>query len=99
MTTPSQMKSIDVQETSRINIPRLAAAGGFTAAIAFVLCWLGTFVPFPSPTHAFISLFTAADVSSARALSEGALWSLLFGGLLGGLFGLVYNGTTRLGRA
>ena len=98
MTTPSQMTSMDVQETPRISIVRLAVAGGFTAAIAFVLCWLGTFVPFSSPTHAFISLFTAANVSSARALGEGALWSLLFGGLLGGLFGLVYNGTARLGR-
>jgi len=81
-----------------LSVARLTVAGGATAAIAFVLCWLGTLVPFASPTHAYISLFTSADVSSVQALGEGALWSLLFGALVGALFALVYNAAAPLAR-
>ena len=75
----------------RNGVLRLTAAGGFTAAIVFVLCWLGTFVPFGSPTHAYIGLFTPATASSIDALLQGTLWSLLFGGLVGAVFAIVYN--------
>lgn len=81
-----------------LGVPRLFVAGGATATIIFVLCWVGAFIPFSSPTHAYISLFSSADTSSGRALMEGALWSLLFGSLVGGLFALVYNATAPLGR-
>ena len=77
---------------------RLLVSGAATALAAFVLCWLGTFVPFSSPTHGYITLFTTAPANSASALAEGGLWSLLFGGLVGGLFALIYNATARLGR-
>lgn len=81
-----------------LSVPRLATAGGITAAVVFVLCWLGTFVPFSSPTHAYISLFTTADIRSGQALAEGGLWSLLFGALVGAIFALIYNATATLGR-
>ena len=81
-----------------LSVSRLILAGGATAAIVFILCWVGTFVPFSSPTHAYISLFTNADVSSVQALVQGTLWSLLFGALVGGLFALVYNAAAPLGR-
>jgi hypothetical protein len=76
----------------------LLIAGGATAAIVFVLCWVGTFIPFSSPTHAYIGLFTNADVSSVQALAEGTCWSLLFGALVGAAFALIYNATAALGR-
>jgi len=76
---------------------RLLVAGGVTAAVVFVLCWVGTFIPFSSPTHAYISLFTPAPVNSAEALAEGTIWSLLFGALVGALFALIYNATAALG--
>ena len=81
-----------------IGVTRLIVAGGLTAVVAFALCWLGTFVPFSSPTHAYISLFTTAPVNSATALIEGAMWSLLFGALVGGLFAVIYNLTSGLDR-
>ena len=81
-----------------LSVTRLFVSGGITAALVFVLCWLGTFVPFSSPTHAYIGLFTLADQSSVQALAEGAIWSLLFGALSGALFALVYNATRALGR-
>ena len=81
-----------------VGILHLVATGAVTAALVFVLCWLGTFVPFSSPTHAYIALFTAAPVNSIGALVEGGLWSLLFGGLVGALFALVYNATAALDR-
>lgn len=81
-----------------LSVPRLIVSAGIAAALLFVLCWLGTFVPFSSPTHAYIGLFTLADESSVQALVEGGVWSLLFGGLSGALFALVYNATGALGR-
>jgi hypothetical protein len=75
----------------RIGVLRLAVAGAVTAAVVFVLCWLGTFIPFSSPTHAYIGLFTPAEMNSVAALCEGAAWSFLFGGVSGGLFAWIYN--------
>jgi len=77
--------------THRIGVLRLAVAGAVTAALVFILCWLGTFVPFSSPTHAYIGLFTPAQMNSFLALCQGAAWSFLFGGLSGALFAWVYN--------
>lgn len=80
-----------VSVAHRLTVTRLAVAGGVTAALIFVLCWIGAFIPYSSPTHAYIGLFTSADLKSTAALAEGSLWSLLFGGLSGGLFAFVYN--------
>lgn len=81
-----------------VNAARLAIAGGVTAAAVFVLCWLGTFIPFSSPTHAYITLFTNEDISSGLALVEGACWSLLFGAIVGAVFAIIYNATGALDR-
>ena len=81
-----------------VSVTRLLIAGGATAAVVFVLCWVGTFVTFSSPTHAYIGLFTNAEISSGQALVEGTLWSLLFGGLVGVVFVLIYNATEAIGR-
>ena len=75
----------------RIGVFRLALTGAITAAFVFVLCWLGTFVPFSSPTHAYIGLFTPFPMNSFAALCQGIGWSFLFGGLSGALFACVYN--------
>jgi hypothetical protein len=75
----------------RIGVARLAFALGVSAAAIFVLCWLGTLLPFGSPTHAYIALFTPAPIQSIQALFEGTCWSLLFGLLSGAVFALVYN--------
>lgn len=59
---------IEARESHSLSIARLAAATGIAAAVIFVLCWLGTFVAFSSPTHAHITLFTTADIGSALVL-------------------------------
>lgn len=98
MATGSMASQEIETRSNRLGVRRLIVATGLTAATAFVLCWIGMFIPFSSPTHAYIGLFTAAEPRSALALAEGTLWSLLFGGLLGGLFALIYNATAPLGR-
>lgn len=75
----------------RIGILRLSATIGVAAGLIFVLCWLGTFITFSSPTHAYISLFTNAEARSVAALIEGVLWSFLFGVLSGALVAALYN--------
>lgn len=85
------------REAHTLSALRLATAGGITAAVLFLLCWLGTFLPFSSPTHAYITLLTNAEMSSGLALVEGLCWSLLFGLLSGAVFALVYNATASLG--
>lgn len=77
---------------------RLALTGAISAALVFVLCWLGTFVPFSSPTHAFIGLFTPAEMNSGNALMQGTLRSFLFGGLSGVMIAWVYNALGGLDR-
>ena len=76
---------------TRIGVIRLGAATGLSAAVILILCWLGTLLPFSSPTHAFIALFTPAAVGSVKALIEGACWSFLFGLLSGFVFASIYN--------
>ena len=84
--------------THRIGVLRLALTGAITAASVFVLCWLGAFIPFSSPTHAYIGLFTPAEMSSVSALAQGISWSFLFGGLSGAVLAAVYNALGRLER-
>ena len=79
-----------------VSVIRVAVATGIALAVIFILCWIGTLVPFGSPTHAYISLFTNADISSGRALFEGICWSALFGLLSGAVFALIYNATAAL---
>ena len=83
---------------TKLSLRRLVAAGGITSAAVFVLCWLGTFVPFSSPTHAYIALFTQSPVNSVQALVEGSIWSLLFGALVGAVFVIAYNSLASLER-
>jgi len=89
---------IEMKMTRRLGVTRMLAAGGLTAGAIFVLCWLGTFIPFAGATHDYIGLFTSADVSSPTALAEGLCWSLLFGALVGAAFALTYNATAALDR-
>lgn len=98
MVALSPASPIEGERGRTLSVMRLLIAGGFTAAVVFVLCWVGTFLAFSSPTHAYISLFTNADISSGRALAEGTLWSLLFGALVGATFAFIYNATAPLGR-
>jgi hypothetical protein len=79
-------------------VVRLLVTGAVTSAVIFVLCWIGTFIPYTSPSHAYIGLFTNAEISSVRALIEGGLWSVLFGGFAVALFALVYNSVAGFAR-
>jgi hypothetical protein len=89
----AQMPLTKVEEslTSKIGVFRLAATIGVASAAIFTLCWAGTFLSFASPTHAYIGLFTTSGTQSVQALIEGGTWSLLFGGLSGGLVAVFYN--------
>lgn len=98
MATAHSGSLVEERPSHSVSIARLAAATGITAAVIFVLCWLGTFVPFSSPTHAYISLFTNAEISSSLALAEGVCWSLLFGLIVGAVFAIIYNATAPFGR-
>lgn len=94
--TPPTREALGV--TQKVAVLRVAMATGLSAAIVFVLCWVGIFIPFSSPTHAYISLFTSAAPASLQALGEGSCWALLFGLVAGAVFAFVYNLCGRLGR-
>ena len=98
MATTSMASSAVERRSSQLGVGRVTVATGLTAAAVFVLCWIGIFIPFASPTHAYVGLFTAAEPKSIFALCEGTFWSLLFGALVGGLFGLIYNATASMDR-
>jgi hypothetical protein len=67
-------------------------------AVLMVLCWIGAFVPFSSPTHAYINLFTPGELHSVRALLEGTAWALLFGLVAGVVLATAYNLMARFER-
>ena len=92
---------IDGQATGgrqTVSVARLLVTGAVTAGMIFVICWIGTLIPFSSPTHAYIGLFTNAEINSGAALAQGTVWSVLFGGLSGAVFAVVYNATAGLRR-
>lgn len=93
----SELPYVD-SRSHRIGVMRLAATLGVGAALIFGLCWLGTFIPVSSPTHAYIGLFTSAQPDSGAALLEGSVWSFLFGALAGAVMAALYNLFGRLDR-
>lgn len=82
----------------RIGVLRLALTGGLASTAFFVLCWAGAFLPIGPATHLYLQLFTGADISTARALLEGACWAAAFGLIAGTLVAVIYNALGRLER-
>ena len=82
---------MNINATRRLSVPRVALAAGAGLAVLMVLCWLGAFLPFGSPTHAYVSLFTPAELTSVQALLEGTFWSLGFGLIAGAVLATAYN--------
>jgi len=85
------LTTIEQRSSGHIGVVRLAATAGVAAGVIFILCWVGTFISFASPTHAYIGLFTDAESQSVQALVEGGIWSLLFGLLSGAMIAGLYN--------
>lgn len=83
---------------SKLSVARFAAAGGLTAAILFVLCWVGAVIWPAAVTHAFVTLFTPAPIQSGLALGQGACGALLFGLLAGAAWAISFNVTAGLER-
>jgi len=84
--------------THQMSVLRVSAAAGIGLAVLMVLCWVGAFIPFSSPTHAFIGLFTPAEMHSTQALLEGTFWAFLFGLVAGAVIAAAYNLLARLER-
>ena len=97
MTTTSTVSSIDLP-SRRADVLRCALTGAISAPAFFILCWLGAFLPVGPATHAYLSLFTNAEITSVTALLEGTLWSLAFGLVLGAIVALAYRATASFGR-
>ena len=55
------LTTIEPRSTSHIGVVRFAVTIGAAVGLIFVLCWIGTFISFASPTHAYIGLFTDAE--------------------------------------
>jgi hypothetical protein len=77
----------------KVGAIHLLATGGVTAVVAFVLCWLGSFLPSPAQRTPISPPVNTAPVNSLAALAESGLWSLLFGGLVGAAYAFFYNAT------
>lgn len=75
----------------RLGLIRMALTGAISAAIFYLLCWIGAQLPIGPATHRYLRLFTDADLASPAALVEGLCWSLAFGLTAGALLALIYN--------
>ena len=74
----------------RQSVLRLALCGSVTAALFYLICWIGSLVP-GTPGHMYLELFTTSGASTATALVQGIVTSIIGGFLIGGLIGTVYN--------
>ena len=75
---------------SVVSIPRATVAGGLAFGIFYVTCWLG--IPAKlTVSHMFIQLFTTQPIQSTAALTEGLLWSVVFGAFLSFLVSTLYR--------
>jgi len=73
-------------------------AGGLALVVLFLLCALTALVaPGVQATHAWVSLFTLAPVTSPQAWLEGTFFSLVFGGIVGSVFAGVHNAISARG--
>lgn len=92
--------SDEVKNTRRgtLGVARLALTGALTAAIFYIICWIGALLPLGPATHMYLNLFTNADITSSTALIEGICWSIAFGLIAGALIALIYNWLSFLDR-
>ena len=82
----------------RAPVLRFALTGAIAAAIFYLICWLGTFLPIGPSSHMYIALFTSAESNSSLALGQGLCWSIAFGLIAGALIGFIYNMLAPLDR-
>lgn len=82
----------------RLNVARVALAGGTAAAAFYFLCWLGAFLPVGPATHLYLQLFATGDTRTGLALAQGLCWSVAFGLVAGALFSLFYNAFAAIER-
>ena len=76
---------------TKASVLRFALTGALAAAIFYVICWLGAFLPLGPATHMYLALFTNAEINSSLALVQGLCWSLAFGLIAGTLIAFFYN--------
>lgn len=96
MATATQ--DLHVGRVRKLGVARLALTGGLSAAIIYVLCWIGAQTPFGPGTHMYLELYTGAELSTVRSLVEGTIYS--FGGWLiaGAIIAYIYNALATLDR-
>ena len=96
MATTAQQ--IDRTSYRRLNALRVTVATSLAAVVFLVLCWIGARIGFGPGTHAYISLFSNADVTSVTALLLGICWSFFGGAVIGVIYALIYNALAPLER-
>jgi hypothetical protein len=78
--------------TALINIVALGVATSVTLVVLYVLCAVVAMaLPDIALSHAWLTLFTKAPIGSMWGLSEGIIWSIVFGWVIALVLGSVYN--------
>ena len=72
--------------------------GAAVLGILFVLCWATSAGGQIPASRAMVGLFAEPDQSPRQALVSGLMWSLVVGGLTGGLIALCFNLLGKLSR-
>ena len=82
---------------SSLSVIRCAVTGALSLIVLMIIYWIGALVA-GQQSHAYISIFTTAAVDSTTALTQGLVWSAVFGAVSGALVALTYNGVAFLDR-
>jgi hypothetical protein len=77
---------------ARLNIVALGWALSATLAVLFVVCLVVALIlPDWPASHAWVGLFSAARLTSARVWIDGIVFSVVFGWISAVVVGFVYN--------
>jgi S1-C subfamily serine protease len=80
------------QSNGTLSLSGAAVGLGVALVALFVICAVVQLIaPNIQATHAWIGLFTTAELPSLRAWIEGIVFSVVFGLVVGGIFALAYN--------
>ena len=82
--------------TGPLDIVALGWALSAALVVLFVICLaVALIVPEWKLTHAWVGLFSAAPMTSARVWIDRIVFSIVFGWVGAAIFGLVYNRLIR----
>jgi Na+-transporting NADH:ubiquinone oxidoreductase subunit NqrB len=84
--------------SGQLGVLRCTLTGALVLPLLVALCWVAAATNLFPASHMFISLFTNLSPASPAAFAASLSWSVVFGGIAGGMTAFIYNASGVLAR-